>query len=150
MVSVIIDDHLVIDQLGNAAGVLPIDAYADVRLLQIVKAIVDDHVGPALQSVFYEVLQLRELLFGYLCHDLTEVQSPLAEVGIEIIRLVVSPFEFLVLHPVLSERDRVHLRVGGRPCKGGKRGGCDYFSYHTQVQHTLLDCRSTPNVGKYQ
>ena len=149
VVAVVVHQHLVVHQFCDPAGVLPVDLHANIRLLHVIETVVDDDVCPTLEAVFHEVFELRQFLFRYLCNDLAQVQATLTEIGIEIPRLIISPVEFLILHAILPKGDGVHLRKGGQPCQQGKHGGCNDFSCHTQVQHTLLDCRSTPNVGKY-
>ena len=136
MVPVVVDHQFVIHQSGDTTCVLPVDTHTDVRLLHVIKAVVDDDIGPTLQSVFHEIFQLGEFLFCNLCHDLAQVQSALTEIRVKIVRLIVSPVEFLILHPIFPKDYGVHLRDGGLHGQEGERGDGDYFSYDSQVQHT--------------
>jgi hypothetical protein len=48
-------------------------------------------------------------LFCHLRYEFADLQSILAEVGIEIIRLVIPPIEFLILHTVFAKLHGIHL-----------------------------------------
>ena len=47
--------------------------------------------------------------FGNLGHIFAKLKTILAEISIKIFGLVIFPFKFLVLNPVLTEFHRIHL-----------------------------------------
>jgi hypothetical protein len=109
VVAVKINQHFIIHQFGDAARILPVDTQPDIGLLHLVIIIIDHDIDPALESIFHEFFDRRKFIFRYLGHVFTQPKAILAEITIEVFRLVIFPFEFLVLNPVLSEFHRVHL-----------------------------------------
>src|SRR5678810_1360583 len=101
MVAIEIQNNLIINQLGNTAGILPVDAQTDIALAKLIKVVIHNNVGTALQTIFYKFLDAAQLFFSHLRHILAQRQSILAEISIKILCLVKFPVEFLELHPVL-------------------------------------------------
>jgi hypothetical protein len=103
--------HLVIHQLCKAATALPVDLHPDVGLLVFVVVVINHQVDAALRAVFDKFFKAGQLFFGYLRHVFAQFQPVLAEVGIEIIGLVIFPIELLVLHAVFAKLYGVYLCV---------------------------------------
>ena len=141
MIAIIVHDQFVIHQPCHAARVLPVEVGTDIGLLHVGETVVDDYIRPALQSVFHELFQLWQFFFGHLCDDLAKVEAALAEVGVEVPRLVVAPAELFILHTILSELYSVDLCRGILEEQKGERQGADYPAHNSIVQNSLIDCR---------
>src|SRR5258705_11709728 len=111
MVAVKEYQHLIVHQLGDAAGILPVNTKTDIGLLHFVKIGVDNNIGAALQSKFDKFFMTRQLIFGDLGHVLSKTKTVLAEVRIKVFCLVIFPIKFLVLDPVLSEFHSAYLCI---------------------------------------
>ena len=48
MIAVKINEHFIVHEFCNAAGILPVDTDADIALLHVIKTVVDNNVSPAL------------------------------------------------------------------------------------------------------
>jgi hypothetical protein len=114
MVAIEVYDHLVVDELGDTAGGLPIEAEPDVGLKVIVVRVVNDDVSPALEAIFYELFDAGQLFFGELEDILAQFFSALIEIGIKILGLIVFPLEFLELKPVFAKLYGIDLGRSSR------------------------------------
>src|SRR5258705_8054225 len=109
MIAIKINDHFIIHQLGNTTGGLPVNTQTNIRLAVFIKVVVNNKIGAALKTILNKFLDAWQFIFRYLCHILTELEPILAEVSIEVFRLVIFPFEFLVLYAVLSKLNSIYL-----------------------------------------
>ena len=114
VVAVEVQDHLVVHQLREAAGIRHIGAQPDIGGLGIVITVVQHNIGTALQGRFRKAFQLYELFLCHLQHVLGQFQAAFREVDVEIGRLVKAPVVFAVLDPVLPEIHARYLRQGAR------------------------------------
>src|SRR5258706_2002224 len=125
MIAIKIHQHLIIYQLGDTTCIWPLDTETDVGLLHLIKIVIDHNVGPALQSIFYKFFQAGKLILGNLGYILSQAKTILAEVSVKIFGLVIFPFEFLELNPVLSELHRTYLPIRCKTPKKGDAGNQD-------------------------
>ena len=87
MIAIEEQDHFVVDQFGNAAGILPVNAQPDITLPKLIEVIVDNNVSAALQTIFNKFFDTGQFLFGHLSHIFAKGQSILAEISIKILCL---------------------------------------------------------------
>src|SRR5580658_9332704 len=112
VVPVEVQDHLVVDQLSDAARGLPVKVKPDIGLLHIVVRIVDDQVSAALQSIFDKLLDPGQFFLGKLGDIFGQILASFTEIGIKIGGLVIFPLEILELQAVLSEFNGIYLSDG--------------------------------------
>ncbi len=103
MVAIKKDQHFIVNQFGHPTGILPVNIHPDIGLLHFVEIVVHNNIRPALQAIFHKFFDAGQFIFRDLGSVFTQAQSILAEIGIEIICLVIFPVEFLVLQPVFSK-----------------------------------------------
>src|ERR1043166_2777471 len=146
MIAIKVNDHFVIHQLGNTPRCLPVDTQSYIRLLVFIKIVVNSNVSPALQTILYKFFNRWQFNFCDLRHILTQLQSILAEISIEIFRLVIFPFEFLVLHAVFSKFNRTNL---GLRCyyKGKTNNRADNFLHTIWMFRIILIVLSLSTVA---
>ena len=77
VVPVEVQDHLVIDKLGDTACRLPVKIEPDIGLLHIVVGVVNDQVRAALQAIFDKFLDPRQFLFRQLGDVFAQIPGPL-------------------------------------------------------------------------
>src|ERR1035437_11075287 len=102
MIAVKINEHFIINQLCNTAGILPVDTNANIALLHIIKTIVDNSVCPALYAVFSKGFNAGQFFFSNLRYIFSKLLPVLAEVSIKILGLIILPLKFFELKSVLS------------------------------------------------
>ncbi len=94
---------------GDAAGGLPVEIQTDIGLFQFVEIIVDGDICAALQTIFHKLFYFRQFLLCDLCDIFGDCFAIFVEISIEIICLIVFPFELSILNPVLSKFNCIHL-----------------------------------------
>src|SRR4030095_16406133 len=145
MIACKIYNQFIIYELGNAARGLPIDTQPDIRLPVLIVIIVNNDIGTALQSIFYKFFNAWKLFFSNLSHIFAEFETVLAEVGIEILGLIIFPFKFLVLHTVLSKLYRIYLALHVHQNSKAKNRGEDLL--HTVTIFLMILNRSLVTHG---
>src|SRR4030095_4097749 len=133
-------NQFIIYEFGNATRSLPIDAQPNVRLAVLIVIIVNNDIGTALQSIFYKFFNAWKLFFSNLSHIFAEFETVLAEVGIEILGLIIFPLKFLVLHTVLSKLYRIYLALHVHQNSKAKNRGDDLL--HTVTRFLMILNRS--------
>ncbi len=122
MVAIIVNDHFIVHQLSNTAGILPINTNADIGLLHFIVIVINNDIDPALEPIFHKFFNRGQFCFSNLGNIFSQSQTILAEIAVKIFCLVIFPFEFLVLDPVFSEFHRIHLCCSFHRKEKGKTG----------------------------
>src|SRR4026207_1391612 len=112
MIAVEINEHFIIDKLGHAPGVLPIESQPNIGLQHFIKIVVGNNIYPALKTIFDELFKSRQFCLRNLGNIFTKSQTILAEIRVEIFGLVILPLKLLVLYTVLAKLYRTYLCLG--------------------------------------
>jgi hypothetical protein len=91
-------------------------------LLHIRVLVVQNDVGPALKAVFRRGLNLGQLFFGALGYEFGQFLAVIVIINIEILGLVILPFECPELNPVFPEFHRIDLGPGKKAAGKEKAG----------------------------
>ena len=105
MVSIEVQKHLGSDDVGNATHVVFIIRHqTNIALFQVGEVIKNDELNALVEDGFHFRFNHRDLFRGIPGCILGQLFPIQVEIGIEVIKFVISPQKIVVLYPVFSKR----------------------------------------------